>query len=123
MGKGRPGDAEVQPWAEAPSWKGAGQDGENGEALLALVIQVLDKGESLAGLSVDFPAAMWGSKKSADPLAPGWEARCLQELVKPAVLSSLGVRKREWACLPGAHTVLGGTSRDVGTGAEQRGGS
>lgn len=71
---------------------------------------------------MDFPAVMWDGKKSAVPLAPGWEARCLQELVSPAVLSSLGVRKREWACLPGAHTVPAGTSRGVGTGAEQSGG-
>lgn len=51
-----------------------------------------------AEMSVAFPVTMLDGQL-ADPTPP-WEVRCLQELVDPAVLISLGVSKPEWASLP-----------------------
>ena len=63
---------------------------------------------------VAFPVMMSDGETLADPSPIGWEARCLQEWVGPAVLTSLGVSEPKWAglCLLLVEPV-GGTCWDV----------
>lgn len=73
-------------------------------------IQVLDNRECTAGRVVGFPEVISDGRKLADPLTPECQARSLQELANPPVLTSLWVSHLEWAGLPGAHSqwVAGG---------------
>lgn len=70
--------------------------------LLGFLIQELDDRQCTAGRVVGFPEVISDGRKLADPLTPECQARSLQELANPPVLTSLWVSHREWAGLPGA---------------------
>lgn len=69
---------------------------------MGFLIQVLDDRQCTAGRVVGFPEVISDGRKLADPLTPECQARSLQELANPPVLTSLRVSHREWAGLPGA---------------------
>lgn len=77
---------------------------------MGFLIQVLNNRESPAGRVVGFPEVISDGRKLADPLTPECQARSLQELANPPVLTSLRVSHLEWAGLPGARSqwVAGG---------------
>lgn len=56
---------------------------------MGFLIQVLDNRESPAGSVVGFPEVISDGRKLADPLTPECQARSLQELANPPVLTSL----------------------------------